>query len=154
MVPVSGAGTLHDYVPFYFAPRSSMLFTISRGNVPSCPEGQTSVVHLVSSVERVSDSNLPFVFTDGHGIMALTNYYDDLSLLKALDWELMKARYWADTLSDPDRKRRRQAEFLVRDFFPWSLTTDVGVISDTVRQQVKEATGGSVPVMIRPNWYY
>ncbi|MBZ8182847.1 DUF4433 domain-containing protein [Oscillatoria salina IIICB1] len=32
-VPCGAGGVLHDYVPFYFAPRSPMLYTINRGNV-------------------------------------------------------------------------------------------------------------------------
>lgn len=145
---------MHDYVPFYFAPRSPMLYTISRGNVPKCPDGQIPVVHLVSSVEKVRGDNLQFVFTDGHGIMALTNYYDDLTFLETLDWDLIRDRYWADTLKDPDRKRRRQAEFLVRNFFPWTLIAEIGVINDGVRQEVEELVGDSVPIVIRQNWYY
>jgi hypothetical protein len=32
-VPCGQRGYLHDYVPFYFAPRSPMLYTIRKGNV-------------------------------------------------------------------------------------------------------------------------
>ena len=32
-VPCGVGGSLHDYVPFYFAPRSPMLYTIHRGNL-------------------------------------------------------------------------------------------------------------------------
>src|SRR6058998_4245349 len=46
-------GTLHDYVPFYFSPRSPMLYTINRGNVPGYSSGQESVIHLVSTVQAV-----------------------------------------------------------------------------------------------------
>src|SRR5205809_213927 len=54
-------GTLHDYVPFYFAPRSPMMFAISKGNVESYPEGQEPLVYLVSSVEAVVNSGRRFV---------------------------------------------------------------------------------------------
>ena len=63
-------GMLHDYVPFYFAPRSPMLYTIHRGNVPSFPEGQTPVLHLVADVDAVVAARLPYVFTDGHAVIA------------------------------------------------------------------------------------
>jgi hypothetical protein len=40
IVPCGPGGNLHDYVPFYFAPRSPMLYTIEKRNVQSCPDGQ------------------------------------------------------------------------------------------------------------------
>ena len=33
IVQLPPKGTLHEYVPFYFAPRSPMLYTIQKGNV-------------------------------------------------------------------------------------------------------------------------
>lgn len=152
-VGYSRGGTLHDYVPFYFAPRAPMLYAIHKGNVPNCPEGQQPIVHLVSEVQKLVEAGLRFVFTDGHGIMALTNFYEDLSNLDAVDWELMNAQYWADTDDDPDRSRRRQAEFLVHDFFPWNLVTEIGVFSDKVKRQV-ETIGSSLSVRTRRAWYY
>lgn len=32
-IPVFPNGNLHDYVPFYFAPKSPMLYSIHKGNV-------------------------------------------------------------------------------------------------------------------------
>ena len=52
-----------------------------------------------------------FVFTDGHAIMQLSKFYDDLGYLTEIDWDIMEEKYWRDTIEDPDRKRRRQAEF-------------------------------------------
>jgi hypothetical protein len=129
-VPKPPGGSLGDYVPFYFAPRSPMLFTISRGNVPEYQEGQGPIVHLVSSAEQVAAHRpaLRWLFTDGHAVIALSDYYDDLADLDKIDWEIMAARYWADTSDDGDRERRRQAEFLVYQFFPWQLITGIGVI--------------------------
>ncbi len=37
-------GVLHDYVPFYFAPRSPMMFAISRGGVEGCSSNTKRLV--------------------------------------------------------------------------------------------------------------
>ena len=154
-VPCALGGVLHDYVPFYFAPRSPMLFTISRGNVPSCP-GQDQVIHLVSTAEQVQEADLGFAFTDGHGIMLLTEFFDDLDDLDQVDWSLMKDKYWRDTQEDGDRKRRRQAEFLVYRFMPWRLISEIAVMTKVVARTVTEClerAADSTPVSIKPKWY-
>ncbi len=156
-VPCGPGGTLHDYVPFYFAPRSPMLYTINRGKVPGYAEGQAPIVHLVSSAQRVEAAGPGFVFTDGHAIMSLTEFFEDLGHLGRIDWQVMRARQWADTQADSDRKRRRQAEFLVRDFLPWELITRIGVIDRDVKARVEvvlEAAAHRPPVTVRRDWYY
>ena len=91
-VPLPPGGVLHDYVPFYFAPRSPMLYAIHRGNVQEYAEGQTPIVHLVTTAEAIAASDQPFVFTDGHAIMAFTSFYNDLRQLDQVDWDIMRAR--------------------------------------------------------------
>lgn len=156
-VPCGPGGVLHDYVPFYFGPRSPMLFTLSRGNVEGFAGGQQSIVHLVSTVQDVQASALRFVFTDGHGIMELTDFYDQLAQLDEIDWPLMRAHYWADTDDDPDRKRRRQAEFLVHESFPVGLIRGIGVMNHQVKEEAETLIRGlglKIPVAVRTNWYY
>ncbi|MCH8963013.1 MAG: DUF4433 domain-containing protein, partial [Bacteroidetes bacterium] len=120
-------GVLHNYVPFYFAPRAPMLYAIHNGRVQGYTGGQTAVVHLVSSVERIVEAQLPFVFTDGHGTVAYTSFFEHLDDLTKIDWKVMQARYWNNTLQDSDRKRRRQAEFLIHTFCPWERLLGIGV---------------------------
>lgn len=156
-VPVSSGGTLAHYVPFYFAPRSPMLFAISTGNIIGYEEGQCAVVYLVSSVERILEVNRPFCFTDGHADMAVSNYYNDVSQLDHIDWPLMESQYWNDTMYDSDRKRRRQAEFLVHRFFPLTLVDEIGVFDANFQTVVRE-TMAKVPcefaVNVHRKWYY
>lgn len=90
-----------------------MLFALHKGYVEGYDQGQTPVVHLVSSVERIRATGHRFVFTDGHATMAFTRFFDEIRHLDQVDWPLMQETYWNDTDEDPDRKRRRQAEFLV-----------------------------------------
>src|SRR5262249_5521413 len=112
-------GTLGAYVPFYFAPRSPMLYTIERRNT-DYKDGQEQVVHLVSSADAISCFNpaLHWMFTEGHAEIAFSQFFNNLKDLDKIDWPLMNSHYWHDTIEDNDRKRRRQAEFLVHRFFP------------------------------------
>jgi hypothetical protein len=60
-IPIAPGGTLHDYVPLYFGPRSPMLYTINNGNVPDC-NWMTSFISLHRhslSTMAVTDSFFP-----------------------------------------------------------------------------------------------
>lgn len=146
-----------DYVPFYFAPRSPMLYSIKLGNVTGYTGGQASIVHLVVDAEQVAAAGLQFVFTDGHAVIDISQFYTSLSDLDKIDWAIMKERYWHDTNADLDRKRRRQAEFLVHEFVPWEMVTEIGVVSHAIATQVLGLLGGGAhqPVVpVQQSWYY
>ncbi len=157
VVPCGLRGTLHDYIPFYFAPRSPMLYTISRGNVANGTGGQQRVVHLVSTAQAVYTPTCPVVFTDGHAIMALSQFFDNLADLDKIDWPLMSAEYWNDTQEDPDRKRRRQAEYLIHQQMSWNLISEIGVFDRHIKAEVQTILKNSVhqpPVTVWRRWYY
>lgn len=150
-------GVLHNYVPFSFAPRSPMLCSLYHNNVAGHTGGQTPIIHLVTDVQKISKVGLEYVFTDGHGKMEFSDFYNDLDRLDQVDWEIMKARYWRDTDVDPDCKRRRQAEFLFKDFCPWALISEIGVINSSLCSRVQmvfENLEHKPVVSVRPNWYY
>ncbi len=156
-VPCGPRGYLHDYVPFYFAPKSPMLYAIRMGNVDGSTAGQSDIVYIVSSAEGVKKAGLDFVFTDGHGIMDFSEFFDDLKDLDAVDWDIMSVTYWRDTLQDPDRKRRRQAEFLVHKQLPWASIEEIAVRNKSVESEVEgiiSTSASKPPVSIRDNWYY
>ena len=155
VVPIPPGHTVGDYVPFYFAPRSPMLYAISRGAVAGYQEGQAPVIYLCSSAEAVNQAGLQFVFTEGHAEMAYTDFFNDLNDLDKVDWALMRARYWHDTNDDPDRKRRRQAEFLIYNFFPWELVSYIGVYDRATAEGVGAIIkGGSPELGVELGWYY
>ena len=157
VVPLAPGGNLHDYVPFYFAPRSPMLYSIHRGNVEGYTEGEAPILHLVANAEAVAASGQGFVFTDGHAIMAFTDFYNDLRDLDKIDWEVIKAKYWRDTLDDNDRVRRRNAEFLVHQFVPWELIQAIGVMYKAVAVKVERMLRDSsrqVVTKLHKEWYY
>jgi hypothetical protein len=134
-----------------------MLYAIFKGNVQGYDAGQAPILHLVSSAEAVAAAGLSFAFTDGHAVMGFTEYFDDLGNLGKIDWRIMGARYWRDTPEDGDRSRRRQAEFLVHDFFPWNLVATIGVIDSKMAAEVEDVLSGAghrPKIVVRSNWYY
>jgi hypothetical protein len=154
---IGANGVLADYVPFYFTNRSPMLFAIHKGAVLGYDGDQTSVVYLVSSAEDVAASNISWCFTDGHAVEEVSEFYDQLQDLKKIDWKVIQNWSWKNTLSDLDRKRRKQAEFLVYHEFPWDLVSQIGVINKAMATRVQEAIRGlshKPELIIEPKWYY
>lgn len=115
------------------------------------------MIHLVSTAQAVRDAGIDFFFTDGHGTMGYTTDYVGLARLGEVDWDVIPLRQWSNTVQDPDRKRRKQAEFLVHDVFPFELVQRIGVYSHTVKLQVEQVLEDlelEVPVSVEFDWYY
>jgi hypothetical protein len=132
-----------------------MLFAISRGNVEGYTAGQQPVIYLCSSTEAVDAAKLQWVFTEGHADMGYTDFFDDFKDLEKIDWKLMTAKYWNAIPEDPDRSRRRQAEFLVKTFFPWKLVKQIAVYGNATAKMVNDILAGNPPpIVIKQGWYY
>jgi hypothetical protein len=135
-----------------------MLYAIHGGYVSSYPEGQEPLIYLVTTVEAVEAQGLSFVFTDGNATVAITEFFDDIGYLKhGVDWNVIKAVKWYNTSADPDRKRRRQAEFLVYGLCPWYMIEEIGVINEQMQQrvaQILEFAEHRPPVVVHRDWYY
>lgn len=151
-------GCVADYVPFYFAPRSPMLLTLAKGNVPTYSGGQDPLIYLVSSTGQTATAGLPCLFSDGNCASSLTQLFGDLTLLDSvIDWETMTARMWANTPDDQDRMRRRMAEFLVHHRVPVACIDLIVVRRETMKREVVAILGAyssDIPVEVRPWWYF
>lgn len=159
MVPRGPLGNVHDYVPFYFGTLSPMLFKLKTGQVAGYDEGQEPLVYLMTTAQRVANSGTRFVFTDGHGLATFTQWFDDLAFLDRVDWTMVGQRYWSDRPEDNDRKRRKQAEFLVWQQLDWGLIGEIGVLNPAIKARVEATLANFAhrhqpPVVVRPGWYY
>lgn len=159
IVPCGPGGTVHDYVPFYFGPLSVMLLNLKTGRVAGHTAGQAALIYLATTVQSVAAAGCRFVFSDGHGLATFTRWFDDLGHLDAVDWAIVRERYWADTAEDNDRQRRKQAEFLVWQAMDWGLIHRIGVIDADAKQQVEGILSmfpnrKQTPVQVVPDFYY
>lgn len=156
---VAAGGVVADYVPFYFCNRSPMLAAIHKGLVPGYDGGQSEVIYLVSSAEAVAASGLVWCFTDGHAVEGMTEFFDDLTDLPRVDWEAVGTWKWGGRwlLNNPDVKRRKQAEFLVHQRFPWELVQRITVFDRAMAGRVTDtlaSTAHRPGVTVEANWYY
>lgn len=145
-------------VPFYFCPRSVMLFLIHRRNAELAYKGgQGPIVHLVSDLNAVvawAEQN------ERRWAFSLSNagsyYFEDrcdLGQLDQINWAAVQTNQWAGSPT----KEQKQAEFLIEEHFPWHLVEEIGVINQPVGQQAAQALAGlehRPHVHIRSAWYY
>ena len=157
-VSVAPGGVVADYAPFYFAPRSPMMYVIHRGSVPTYPGRCDDLVYLVTTVERLAQLAGPMVFTDRNAVLEIAEFSSEVSRLDSLiDWDLMRATMWNNDDAHPDRMERRMAECLVHERVPWAAFTEVVAKTTECAQQARAAMAtvdASVPVNVRPHWYF
>jgi hypothetical protein len=106
---------LGEYIPFYFGVRTPMLYVIQKGFNLVIPTPAENIVYCVSSVQKIIEEKKEFVFTDGHAVDGFSKQYtisDINNICEIIDWNAVKSKYWKDE-NDLDRKRRKEAEFLV-----------------------------------------
>ena len=146
-----------DCVPFYFCPRSVMLYLIYQGNHPDLTYrgGQEPIVHLEADLQSVvawaKKHRRRWAFTLSNAGSYFFEDRCDLTQLHEIDWDAVQATDWRQC------KEGKQAEFLFEDRFPWPLVERIGVQSRAIYQQVANllpTKGHRPPVEIRPDWYY
>lgn len=137
-IPLPGAGSLGEYVPFYFAGHSPMLFLIINGYGGVVQRPQEDIVFIVSTVDQVSAQGLEFIFTDRNAKIAIAEYFNDLKDLDKIHWDIVKSRHWANDESNIARRDFKQAEFLVRHYLPVQCITFVVVKTEQRKAYFEE----------------
>jgi hypothetical protein len=146
-----------DCVPFYFCPRSIMLYMFYKNDHHeiSYSGGQEPIVHLVFNMKHVIEwaekNRRRWVFTDSNAGSYYFNDYNNLNDIDKLNWNAINARYWSNC------KEEKQAEFLVEKSLPWNLVKEITVCSrkyyDIVYDILSQAEYRP-PITIQSEWYY
>jgi hypothetical protein len=152
-VPCGPGGTLSDYVPFYFTPYTPMLYNIKTGyGVPQKP--LQDIVMLVSSLRRLAQQNIPFVFSDRHAYLKTAQFSDDLADLDRIIWPVLQSRDFKR--DDSDKFEKYQAEALVHKHVPVNALKGIACYNPAPRDQVRELArerGVEVEVIAKSSWY-
>ena len=148
-----------DYVPFYFCPRSVMLFVIHRANHPELTYrgGQEPILHLEADLHEViawaAASGRRWAFSLSNAGAYYTEFRSRVDELDQLVWPAIAATDFRSA----DVKERKQAEFLLYGQFPFDLVRRIGVRSGIIQARATAALGGAShkPVVeVRPEWYF
>lgn len=148
-----------DYVPFYFCPRSLMLYVLHMANAPELAYrgGQGPIIHLEADLQNTvawaNQNGVRWAFTLSNAGAGYTQFRNQWDQLDEVNWPAVANNQF----SSSEVKEGKQAEFLVHDLFPWHLVKRIGVRSPQIAQQVADVLMNRdhrPPVQITPHWYF
>ena len=148
--------SIGDYIPFYFGVRMPMLLVIQKGFNNVKVISAEDIVYCVTSVQKILDSELEFIFTDGHANNKFTTQYgpervNEIPTLVDLDAAMEK--YW-NSEEDLDLKRRKEAEFLVLGYIPFNAVQGFIVYNQTAKNKLVKMGIGDNMIIIKSNYYF
>lgn len=158
-VPCHPGLRVGDFVPFYFCPRSVMLFLVHCGNDPRLAYlgGQAPIVHLEFDLRAVgswaTEQGIRWAFSKGNAGAFYAEFSTDKGGIRLLDWEAIEAKDFRKR----EVKDGKQAEFLVHEFVPWHLVGRIGVVNSATQMRARQILAKSqpfVPVEIIQDWYF
>lgn len=117
-VKLPNAGNLGEYVPFYFAGHSPMLYLIMNGYQGVTQRPQKDIVFLVCKFEAIKNSNLEYVYTDRNAKIEIAKFYNSSEHLEQLNWNIIQSKEWKNDETNLSRQDFKQAEFLIKNHVP------------------------------------
>lgn len=155
-ITLNNGRKLGEYIPFYFGYRMPMLYVIQNGFNQVTTIIPENVVYCVSSIQKILDLKLDFVFTDGHAVEKFSTQYSNEHLNdinSILDWDAIKAKYWKDE-NDLDIKRRKEAEFLVMNDISVDGILGFVTYNDVARDKLISYGAEKSKVFVRQTYYF
>ena len=156
-IPIVPNGDFSDYVAFYFSPRSPMLYNIQKGFNNVTKRNPEDIIYLITNFDTVKENKSEFVFTDGHAYHSLSQFFNQEIDFKEVDWKTVNLVKWNDTEDDPDRKRKKQAEFLIHNEVPISMISAIVVFNENAKTNILTKIAENnieCNVIVKPSLYY
>ncbi len=148
--------------PFYFCPRSVMLYLIYRRNEELAYKGgQEPIVHLEADLHATiawaQQNAQRWAFTLSNAGAYYFEDRSDVANLSDINWDAVQSRQWSGNGVSRSVKEGKQAEFLIERSFPWHLVERIGVHSQGIVSLVANGIQGAAhrpQIEIRRDWYY
>ena len=147
------------FAPFYFCPRSIMLFLIHCANHPELKYrgGQAPILHLELDLHEVLQwaeaQRRRWAFSLSNAGAIYSEFRCRVDQLDQIDWPAVASTDFRSA----SMKEGKQAEFLVAESVPWQLVRRVGAVNPAVQAQAMRNMGGVVhrpSVEVCRSWYF
>lgn len=147
---------LSEYIPFYFGPHTPMLLVIQSGWNGVKKWNPEEIVYCVVKISTIIEQDLDCIFTDGHAVAGITEFYTKTDLTRLDELEKVEdvyARYWKDEL-DVDLGRRKQAEILLKNEIPAQYIAGFFVYNEEAKQKMESMGFDSSRICVAPEYYF
>lgn len=148
--------TLSNYIPFYFWYKMPMLYVIQKGFNGVQPTSAENIVYCITSVNHIINSKLDYIFTDGHAVNCLSSFYSPNEIERIdeiIDLKVIKDAYWNDP-KDLDKKRRKEAEFLVEQDIPCEAIGIYAVYNQNAKNKLLQLGIPDNKILIKSEYYF
>lgn len=153
---ISNGKLLGEYIPFYFGSRTPMLYVIQNGYNGVKAISREKIVYCVSSVQNILDSNLSFVYTNGHATDGYTKFFfptDISNIQNQIDFKATNAKYWKKD-DDLDFKRRKEAEFLIENDLQYKFVNGFIVYSNDSKKSLLGFGVENNNIFVKSEFYF
>jgi hypothetical protein len=156
-VAIPPAGTLADYIPFYFTPFSPMLLNIHTGRGVRQRSNEELVILVACAHDLVAGGSTVLI-TDRHAYLESARYSGDLDDLSTfVPWAQIQGRDFKRDLEDPVKIDRYQAEALVHRHVPAEALRGVACYTAEVKaelDQIAAERGLEMKILAERRWYF
>lgn len=146
--------SLSDYIPFYFGRRTPMLYVIQNGYNNTIKVRPNEIIYCATTIQKIIDANIDYVYTDGHACDGFTEFYSPNDMTKIneqIDFEALVARYWTESR---DLKRKKEAEFLIKQDLEYENIVAFGTYDSTAKQKLVKLGIDSEKIIIANKHYF
>ncbi|MGB3453759.1 MAG: DUF4433 domain-containing protein [Moheibacter sp.] len=155
-VTVPNGKNLNEFLPFYFWYRMPMLYVVQKGYNGVTVQNPENIVYCITNIEKIIQSRLPFLFTNGHAVSKLSKFFgkNEVNLLdEIIDFDAIKKTFWNDE-EDLDLKRRKEAEFLVEGDIPLDVISGWVVYNEKAKGRLLNFGIQDKLIAVRENFYF
>ena len=133
-----------------------MLYVIQHGYNGVRKVKPEDIVYCVVRIEDIIKNDIDCIFTDGHALSSLTNYYYKSSLANLnniVNYDDVYSTFW-NIEDDPDLKRRKEAELLINEDLPAQYIRGIVVYNDKAKEYLINLGVAAELIVVMPGYYF